>query len=846
MLQDDLAALAARHGYRGSGGEDLIQWLATQLSDATQMSVLELSNTPVLPPPPEQPDRYTDMGLLGEGAMGEVRRVLDQKLNRVLAMKILRPTLSADRSLVARFAEEAQVMAQMEHPGLVPVHDLGSLPDGRQYFTMKEVRGRTLHDVLEEAHTGGLDMAGLRRLLEAFRAVADTVAFAHARGVVHRDLKPRNVMVADYGEVLVVDWGLAKVHGGTDLQEPVISDRSQNQALWTRYGAVTGTPRYMAPEQALGDTGEVDARCDVYALGAILYHVLSGHPCYHEVSSERVVEAVKDRPPQPLSELAPSAPPELIALAERCQHRDPSQRPANAGVVAAEVAIWLQGVKQREHARAVVDEALSRTERVLELRSAAKVLQKQAKEALEGVPNWAPETDKVAGWELQDQATEKEGAAQHAEAEREFLLQAALTHAPDLGEAHAGLAQLYREEMGEAEDAGRATAASIAELRLRHHVAAMKEGEAKRGHLAWLDGDGRLLLRTEPTAEVTLYPLVTHNRRLVQGEPRSLGSTPLDLTLPRDSYVLELQAPGHELVRYPVYIGRARDWLSIPPGEEQPAIVPLPPREILSEDERYVPPGWFLSSGYQTTASWLPRRWLWCDGLVFRRHPVTNAEFVTFLDDLVDQGKEEEALRWAPRERGQQGVAGTQVYGRTPEGRFVLQPDAEGHMWEPGYPVFLVAWEGARAYAAWLAARSGLPWRLPMELEWEKAASGVDGRKYVWGNHFDPSWCASWDSSPTPLPSVVGSYPIDRSVYGIEDMAGLARELCADPWRAGRTLATPRVQVNNEDDGEEQRTSRGGCWNGAEELARISWRTRDRRSSRIHDTGFRLVRSWPE
>ncbi|MCA9492178.1 MAG: serine/threonine protein kinase, partial [Myxococcales bacterium] len=206
-------------------------------------------------------ERYEEMGMIGEGGMGEVRRVWDNALHRSVAMKVLRRELAERDDLVHRFVEEAQATAQLEHPGIMPVYDVGRLPDGRPYFTMKEIRGRSLLDVIEELHQDSDDGWGttatgwtFARLIGVFQQVCEAVAFAHSRGVLHRDLKPTNVMVGAFGEVVVMDWGLAKIAGaastGNALGHQVVTVRSRGGMYVTRSGSVAGTPNYMPPEQA--------------------------------------------------------------------------------------------------------------------------------------------------------------------------------------------------------------------------------------------------------------------------------------------------------------------------------------------------------------------------------------------------------------------------------------------------------------------------------------------------------------------------------------------------------------------------------------------------------------------
>lgn len=226
----------------------------TQLSDAA----LDHLRAAVAPAPPALPERYELVGELGRGGMGVVYQVRDRVLHREAALKVMHDALP-DRAR-ERLEREANVLAMLEHPGIVPVHDLGTLPDGRPYYVMKLVRGDTLADRLAQGMPRG-------DALRLFCRVCDTVAFAHARGVVHRDLTPRNVMLGTFGDVLVLDWGVAKV-GGAEPEPPAIAGVRGG----TGEGAVIGTPGFMAPEQH-GAARDVDGRSDVFALGRILAEI---------------------------------------------------------------------------------------------------------------------------------------------------------------------------------------------------------------------------------------------------------------------------------------------------------------------------------------------------------------------------------------------------------------------------------------------------------------------------------------------------------------------------------------------------------------------------------------------
>jgi serine/threonine-protein kinase len=264
----------------------------------------------------------------------------------------------------------------------------------------------------------------------------------------------------------------------------------------------------------------------------------------------------------------------------------------------------------------------------------------------------------------------------------------------------------------------------------------------------------------------------------------------------------------------------------------------------LGPDEVLVPAGWFLAGGDPEATSALPRRRLWADAFVARRHPVTNAEFLAFLDHLAAEGHEDEALAHAPRERsGTFGEAGAMIYGRRPDGGFALVPDAEGDQWAPDWPVLNVSMAGASAYARWLGEREGVPWRLPMELEWEKAARGADGRVFPWGDFLDPTWANVRDThAGRPLPAPVHAFPTDESPWGIGGLAGNVRDRCLDSLRDGPALDGDIVRIVA-GEGDDSRTLKGGSYGDVAVVARAATRTGvapDVRGGRI---GFRLVRS---
>jgi serine/threonine-protein kinase len=319
-------------------------------------------SSPEMPPASERSGRYQLFGEIARGGMGAVLKGRDPDLGRDLAVKVLLEGHRDNPDLLRRFVEEAQIGGQLQHPGIVPVYELGTFADSRPYFTMKLVKGRTLAQLLKERPSPREE---LPRFLGIFEQVCQTVAYTHARGVIHRDLKPTNIMVGSFGEVQVMDWGLAKVlkEGGIADEPPVADEaapavsviatvRSGSDVDISQAGSALGTPAYMAPEQAGGDVAQVDRRADVFGLGSILCELLTGQPAYTARSQPEVMrKAMRGDTGDALARLDGSgADGELIGLAKDCLAAEAEDRPRDAGVVTGRIAGYLAGVQERLHA----------------------------------------------------------------------------------------------------------------------------------------------------------------------------------------------------------------------------------------------------------------------------------------------------------------------------------------------------------------------------------------------------------------------------------------------------------------------------------------------------------------
>jgi serine/threonine-protein kinase len=337
------------------------------------------------PPEPRPADelepaagRYEMRDQLGEGGMGEVYLCVDHRVGRDIAMKVIRRERGVHADAQARFVREARVQGQLEHPSIVPVYDMGRDASGSAYFTMRRVRGKTLEQVIDELHAGVPATARewtRHKLLTAFGSVCLAVEFAHARGVLHRDLKPDNIMFGDFGEIYVLDWGLAKVierrDGDPESRRAVTPDPAADEAHRTIVGAVMGTPGYMAPEQARRDDVELDARTDVYALGAILFELLAYEPLHARGSSDEVLRSTLRGADARPSVRAPSreVAPELDAICVRATAVERSSRYESAREIYDAVESFLAGDRDVERRRTLAKDharaAAEATERAL-------------------------------------------------------------------------------------------------------------------------------------------------------------------------------------------------------------------------------------------------------------------------------------------------------------------------------------------------------------------------------------------------------------------------------------------------------------------------------------------------
>ena len=764
--------------------------------------------------------RFQLLGELGRGGMGRILEARDPEIRRNVAVKVIVDPTRVGEAQLARFVAEAQITGQLQHPNIVPVHEMGVTPQGDLFFVMKKVEGRSLRQVLAALRDGDESTTkewSRTRLLHAFIQVCNAVAYAHDRGVLHRDLKPDNVMLGPFGEVLVMDWGVARLVGDTT---EVLARESIERTTVARTmdGAAIGTPGFMSPEQGLGELHKLDGRSDVWSLGAVLYEVLTLQPAYTGPNVYAVMYAAVGGLPKDPRARAPerNVPEEIAQVCLQALAREREDRFATATELATAVEAFLAGSKRREAALRHVAEAEAAWARYGALATEREELEAREKALDEALEPWASLEEKA-----QVRATRRRLAAiapDRVECFADVLAacEAAMSKDPENAEARGLLAAVHFARFEEAEVARDDDDLLYQERRLR----LFDDGR----YAALLKGTGALTLRTDPpgaevvcerydTTQDLVWPLV---------ERRVLGTTPLEqFPLEQGSYMLTLRSRGKRDTRYPVYIPRGRHWDS---GETP---VPLYTAADIGQGFVYVPPGPFVCGGDPEANDSMPRSEAWLEGFFLSVFPVTMQGYCDFLN----AGDPEQAWARLPRQESGLKSSGGQYWDRpAPDEPYsVPRADRDGDRWDPNWAVMGVSWEDAMAYITWRTDQDARGWFLPSEQQWEKSARGADGRIFPWGDGFDHTLCKLRASRPgRAQPEVVGAFAADVSPYGARDLAGGMRDWCGDVTYGGDPTRRP---------------VRGGSWNSYARNCRSAIRLGNE-PWRVHTNyGFRLARA---
>ena len=728
-------------------------------------------------------ERYRIDGFVGEGGMGEVFQGRDALMRRQIAVKYLRSGHVSNSAAVRQFWTEVVHAGLLDHPCVPPVHDVGIDDRGRPFYVMRLIKGRSLRQILEDLDASDSDPSGsewgLPRFLSTFVQVCGAIQFAHDSEILHLDIKPDNVMVGEYGDVYVVDWGLS---------EPVTSSPQRS---------ARGTPAYMAPEQTRSGQ-KLTAATDVFALGALLYELCLRRRAFPGRSATEVFTRIRagEFERGEAWEQCPASLREIIQLA---LHADPAERTPSPEEIARQVRGFLDGRRdrQRRQQRALRELAEARVEidRGRKQRDQAESMQLEF-ESKRPEP-WAAADEKAAFWDQEDDHDRIVRASQiHFDRALQHLLRAREDAPDDVG-IRETLAEIYTESFVEAERHGDRFQLHFLELQLR--------GLDLPAVDRFLEGRGRIELEcTPPPDRVSLHRLIERRRVLSRGESVPVSADGVVPSAEPGRYEVEVEVPECRAIRAPIRVTRGESVrLELRPRSEAE----------IGPDFIQIPAGPFVMGGDDLTFKSHPRTVVHVDEFAIGRFPITWEEYRDYLQAIADTdlSRAEDNLPRLPSADDAWLIEDGRVrYGEV----------------RRDWPIFSVTFEQAQAYCRWRSGVDGRSYRLPTDAEWEKAARGVDERVFPWGDRFDPTFCKNADATrEKSQPEPVGAYPTDRSPYGVRDMAGGIREWC-DSWFSEK---------------DSLRLVRGGSWNFSSIGAHCAYRLGCAPNLAYPFIGFRLA-----
>jgi len=752
--------------------------------------------------------RYVRQGHLGSGGLGDVTKCHDSLLGRMVAVKTARWDLGADVQDVLE--REARIIAKLEHPNVIPVYDAGSIGGIGPYYVMRVVTQPSLADILDDLYQGKPEAVAehtQKKLLRSFVEMCQAVDYAHSKGVVHCDLKPANILVGDFGEVLVVDWGLAY---SADYPG----------------GPRGGTPGYMAPEQCDPIQQVFDARTDVFALGAILYHLIALQPPFPEglqsdnvPTSQGLQRSAPYPAATPLRERFPEldVPAEIDEICMRALQLERDERCATAREVSDAIEDYLEGTKELERRQAEADRCAltgdDMADRFLEFVDSRNDELDNLAELVSETPPWAPRDEKLALWNAEDMLHVTDSLRVRTLQAAEQSYEQALENVPTHKAARGGLARLYWAQLQQARKRRN-------ELDEIYYESMVQRYDDSAKLIPTTDGAELVVDAGANVASITLDRLAEASRVLVVAETRELDKGVAEpVALDTGHYVLRaVPDSGGQPVCFPFVATR---------GENVHLEVDLIAAAHLLEGEVMVPPGAALLGDND---AWLEvRRPTKIDVGTFAiaRWPVCVGDYLRFLDDLREQDPQGVSAH-LPR-----SLLGGNLWEHTRSGWSSALPTAVDEDSVHDLPVFGVSAVSAQAYADWYSALHGKRFRLPRDREWEKAARGTDGRLYPWGNHFDPTLCKMRQSQAGIChPEPVGKFETDLSPYGVRDLAGGVAD-----W-----ILPDDVDHVSQVTGDRYVYSRGGAWCDWATDCRVTARRPYLPTERAERVGFRLVR----
>lgn len=766
-------------------------------------------------PAKETTERYDVVGTLGRGGLGIVDKIFDRNLGREVARKTMIKGSNALPQEQAWFVEEACLTGQLEHPNIIPIYELGQW-DEQPFYTMRLITSDTLAQAMSE------NKLTLIQQVRIIQQVCMGLEYAHSRGVVHRDIKPDNILLGEFGEVLIFDWGVAK-----NINKPNTHLEHQPPSFETPDQLLKGTPPYMPME--LIQQGVVSPALDQYAVGVMLYQILTGKLPYFDTNLFRLLYKICSETPELPSECCPdrSIPEELEQICMKMLSHNPEHRFASCRDVHDQLESFLEGTKERErralNASTRINEAKQLTSEYQDTIQKASQLRLEWENARKEVESWDPMEKKEALWNKEDAYKKAEQQEVKLFAAVVQKYQQALDHEPGNPVARKGLADVYWERFRQSEQAHN----TREEILYKDLMLFYDDGSYEdllHSRLAFE-------LESEPTqASIQAFRYEETMRRLEPVPNGGEEASPRQEHLDSGSYLFRLSSPGYQTVSYPVHLQR---------GQSFSGKVKLYTPTEVGEGYIHIPAGEFWFGGDPEAEMSLPLQQVHLDDFFISEHPVTFREYLAFVNDVHRQNPQraQQLLPhstqepYAVLENNRYIPDRSNLFHGTIAERYPAESQGE---WE--VPVFGVSWYDAVCYCRWLSEQKGRLVTLPSEYQWEKAASGADRRVYPWGNSFDANFCKMGRSRPPKelQPEPIGVFPFDQSPYGMKDVVGTICE-----W----TLSQAQEDVDAMDkDPKLTQIQRGGGW-VATNLKALRVRSRVPRPEglRSYNCGIRTV-----
>jgi eukaryotic-like serine/threonine-protein kinase len=678
-------------------------------------------------------ERYLTRSLLGVGGFSLVHQVSDVKIGRNIAVKKLDP--QASEIMKHNFFLEARVMSQLDHPGILPVYDfiVEDTEQGKTNFgySMRIAALDSLHENLQ-----GESKHDYHRFCNILRQVALALEHAHQRGVLHRDIKPKNILLGNEGEVYLTDWGVCTLLPS----HPDYRFLSQEMK-----SVLVGTPAYMSPEQGQNIYSEITTLTDVYGLGASLYYALTGRSVYVGSNLRDVLKSVikgEFTPPSTVWESRGDEfpyPKLLESICLKALSVDPSDRYQSAREFAEVIERFMNGVLEQERAKESAQEAycLGQTYYALfidRFEYQSKIAEK-VELAQTNYKKSRTDDHRTELWALENQLDELLNPLEESFAHAISAFQSALRDVPDHNKSKASMTQLYKVRYQQALETNDQRMMIFFEERIKEYATDHE------------------LLEFEKLSEIKLLGLPKGTTVIVFSTQLKRYSTHLVEEKLLENYEGEtilLKRGRYQLKLVHKEANETRIILWIKKYQQQEIYTPLPKITAIPEGFVYIK-----------------------DRLAIGQHPVKISEYYEFLNSLPPDEAEQHSPRYHQ----------TYYCARAESGSFELPyTDIEGDTWLPNWPAMLVSYQDACAYADWLSNRLSANVRIPTTAEWKEAASGNDGRPYPWGTGFDPSLCMMRESHQgRPVPMPVNNSRADCSPYGVYNVAGTVCQWSATP-----------------------------------------------------------------